>query len=216
MNEFSGVCNKVGADIEMVRKGIGGDPRIGSQFINAGVGYGGSCFPKDVRALIHIGRESDEELHILKAVEKTNSLQRSNFITHIRQTLGGFQGKKIALWGVAFKPGTDDIREAPSLDVIEAILQDGGSVCAYDPVASENAQSLFSDSNLSFEENQYAVLNLADALVIVTEWKSFREPDFAKMKERMKASTIFDGRNIYSHAEMKELGFKYYSVGRTT
>jgi UDPglucose 6-dehydrogenase len=216
MNEFSRVCNKVGADIEMVRKGIGGDPRIGSQFINAGVGYGGSCFPKDVRALIHIGRESDEELHILKAVEKTNSLQRSNFITHIRQTLGGFQGKKIALWGVAFKPGTDDIREAPSLDVIEAILQDGGSVCAYDPVASENAQSLFSDSNLSFEENQYAVLNLADALVIVTEWKSFREPDFAKMKERMKASTIFDGRNIYSHAEMKELGFKYYSVGRTT
>ncbi len=214
MNEFSRICDKFGADIEMVRKGIGSDPRIGALFINAGIGYGGSCFPKDVRALIHLGDVKHENLSILKAVEEANSIQRVNFISKLRHELGSFSGKKIALWGVAFKPGTDDIREAPSLDVIQAVLSDGGSVCAFDPVAAENAKALIADSHLTFEANQYAVLEGADALVIVTEWNSFREPDFAKIKERLKKPLIFDGRNIYSPKIMKEMGISYHSVGR--
>lgn len=214
MNEFSRVCEKMNADIEMVRKGIGSDPRIGPQFIYAGIGYGGSCFPKDVKALIHIGEACDENLQILRAVEETNVLQKTRFVEKLRKRLNGFSGKKIALWGVAFKPGTDDIREAPSLELIEAVLNENGQVCAYDPVAAENARVHFSSTALSFVENQYDALTNADALVIVTEWKSFREPDFAKIKAKLKAALVFDGRNIYSRHEMKEFGFEYHSVGR--
>jgi UDPglucose 6-dehydrogenase len=215
MNEFSRLCDKVGADIENVRRGIGSDPRIGPHFIYAGVGYGGSCFPKDVRALIHTGREKNERLDILESVEKVNHVQRENFYTKIKSKLGSLSGKTVAVWGIAFKPGTDDIREAPAIDLIDWIMKDGGKVQAYDPVAAENAQKHFDNAKtLSFYDNQYDCLHNADALVIVTEWKSFREPNFKKMSERLKKAIIFDGRNIYNASELKEVNFEYVSIGR--
>lgn len=216
MNEFSRVCEKVGADIEQVRRGIGSDFRIGPHFIFAGVGYGGSCFPKDVKALIKAGSQVDENLEILNAVESANKIQRDNFYNKVKKSLGGsLKNKKIAMWGIAFKPGTDDIREAPALDLIEQFLAEGASVKAYDPVAADNAKEHFkSNPGLSFSDDQYETLPEADALVIATEWKSFREPDFTKMKSAMKGHMIFDGRNIYNPKDMKETGFKYFSVGR--
>lgn len=216
MNEFSRLCEKVGANVEEVRRGIGSDPRIGPQFLFAGVGYGGSCFPKDVQALVQVGAQYQESLDILKSVESTNAFQRSRFLETIRRAVGGsLKGKKIAQWGVAFKPGTDDIREAPAMDLMKAYLGEGAQVMAYDPVAQENAlQELKSPATLSFFKNQYDALKEADVLVITTEWKSFREPDFNKMKSTMKAAVICDGRNIYRPSDMKEAGFKYYSVGR--
>lgn len=216
MNEFSRVCEKVGADIEQVRRGIGTDFRIGPHFIFAGVGYGGSCFPKDVKALIKAGSIVDEEMEILDAVERANQTQRENFFYKIRQSAGGtLKGQKIALWGIAFKPGTDDIREAPALYMIEKFLAEGATVVAYDPVAAENAREHFkSDAGLKFVDDQYDALQDASILVIATEWKSFREPDFARMKQMMKAAVICDGRNIYNPRDIKGTGFKYYSVGR--
>lgn len=216
MNEFSRVCEKVGADIEQVRRGIGTDFRIGPHFIFAGVGYGGSCFPKDVKALIKAGSIVDEEMEILDAVERTNQTQRENFFYKIRQSAGGsLKGQKIALWGIAFKPGTDDIREAPALYMIEKLLAEGATVVAYDPVAAENAVEHFkADTGLKFVEDQYEALHEASILVIATEWKSFREPDFACMKQMMKSAVICDGRNIYNPRDIKGTGFKYYSVGR--
>ena len=215
MNEFSRVCDRVGADIENVRRGIGSDPRIGPQFIFAGIGYGGSCFPKDVKALIKTGNDCGEDMTILKAVEDANQLQRQNFIARLKKQVDGFRGKKIALWGVAFKPGTDDIREAPALDVIQEIIDDGGEVFAYDPVAADNAKAHFgSTAALKFHEDQYAVCAGADALVVVTEWKSFREPNWAKIKQGMKKPLVFDGRNLYRKDVMQEAGFQYHSIGR--
>lgn len=215
MNEFSRVCEKVGADIENVRKGIGSDFRIGPHFIFAGVGYGGSCFPKDVRALIKAGTDQGEHLEILDAVEKTNQVQRDNFFGRIQKSVGSFSGKKIAVWGIAFKPGTDDIREAPSLDLIQGFLDAGAEVCAYDPVAAANAKEHFqSNSKISFEDDQYKVLEGAACLVIVTEWKSFKEPNFEKIKTALKSPLIFDGRNLFSLKVMREAGFNYYSIGR--
>lgn len=215
MNEFSRLCDKVGADIENVRRGIGSDPRIGPHFIYAGVGYGGSCFPKDVRALIHTGREKDERLEILESVEAVNQLQRKNFFGKMKTKLGSLNGKTIGVWGIAFKPGTDDIREAPAIDLIDWIMKEGGTVKAYDPVAAENAKEHFNNSKtLSFHSDQYDCLSGADALLIVTEWKSFREPNFKKMKELMKKALIFDGRNIYQADQMREAAIEYVSVGR--
>ena len=215
MNEFSRLCDKVGADIENVRRGLGADPRIGPHFIYAGVGYGGSCFPKDVRALIHTGRERDERLEILESVENCNHTQRKNFYGKVQKKLGSLKGKTLAIWGIAFKPGTDDIREAPAMDLIEWGLKDGASIRAYDPVAAENAKTHFAGSkNLTFFEDQYEALKEADALIIVTEWKSFREPNFKKMKEHLKNPLIFDGRNIYMLNDVTEMGFEYISVGR--
>jgi len=216
MNEFSQICAKVGADIEQVRKGIGTDHRIGPHFIFAGVGYGGSCFPKDVKALVHIGRSVDEPMSILSAVEAVNQRQRQHFIGQLRKSVGGnFQGKKVAVWGIAFKPGTDDIREAPALDIIQAILDEGGKASAFDPVASKHAALEFNNHpSLEFQEDQYDCLGGADALVIPTEWKSFREPDYARMKSLMKSPIVCDGRNIYSPAVMKEQGFQYHCIGR--
>lgn len=218
MNEFSRVCAKVGADIENVRRGIGSDFRIGPHFIFAGVGYGGSCFPKDVRALIRAGKDHGEHLEILEAVEKTNQLQRENFLQQITNILGSnLKGHKIALWGVAFKPGTDDIREAPSLDLIQNFLERGATVCAYDPVAGENAKAQFSNNpGLSFVDDQNLVLHEASCLVIVTEWKSFKEPNFEKIKMLLKRPLIFDGRNLFSLKVMKETGIQYHSIGRPT
>ena len=216
MNEFSRVCEKMGADIENVRRGIGSDPRIGPQFIFAGVGYGGSCFPKDVKALIHMGKSVGDELHILKAVEETNAMQRKNFIERIRKAFPkGFKGESVAMWGVAFKPGTDDIREAPALDLIQFFLDAGATVKAYDPAATETAGEHFKKNpQLQFMQTPYACLEKASALVIATEWKAFRDPDFKRMKTLMKNPMIFDGRNIYNNQVVQEQGFKYVSIGR--
>ncbi|MFN7905951.1 MAG: UDP-glucose dehydrogenase family protein [Pseudobdellovibrionaceae bacterium] len=215
MNEFSRVCEKVGADIENVRRGIGSDPRIGPHFIYAGVGYGGSCFPKDVKALVHTGMSLDLPMEILNSVEKVNQSQREKFISKIEKRIGGFKNKTLALWGVAFKPGTDDIREAPALDLIQRVLDGGGKVQAFDDVAQENTIAEFKKNpNLQFFENQYDVLRGADCLCLMTEWKSFREPDFEKFKKDLKSPLIFDGRNIYSITAMKEMGFEYHSIGR--
>ncbi len=214
MNEFSRVCEKLGADIEAVRKGIGSDYRIGPHFIYAGVGYGGSCFPKDVSALIRSGREINEELHILSAVEKTNQLQRQKFIETVSKNLNP-GSKCIAVWGVSFKPGTDDIREAPALDIIQHFVDQKYLVQVYDPVAAENAKNYFNNHpSIKFFDDQYEALKSADALVIPTEWKSFREPDFTKMKSLMNHHLIFDGRNIYSPKYIRQQGFKYHSIGR--
>lgn len=216
MNEFSRVCDKVGADIEQVRRGIGTDFRIGPHFIFAGVGYGGSCFPKDVKALIKAGSLVGEKMEILESVEEANRIQRENFLARIKKCVGGnFKGQKIGLWGIAFKPGTDDIREAPALSMIERFLAEGAAVAAYDPVAAENAVEHFkSQPGLSCHEDQYDVLDGASVLVIATEWKSFREPDFARMKTMMKNAIICDGRNLYNIKDMAETGFQYYSIGR--
>lgn len=216
MNEFSQICDKVGADIEYVRKGIGSDPRIGPHFIYAGIGYGGSCFPKDVKALVHTGKSYGVPMEILDAVESVNASQRNHFIKKVKKELGGtFQGKTISLWGIAFKPGTDDIREAPALDLIQAVLSEGGRIKAFDPVAWEHAQKEFKNHpNLSHNDDQYETLRDADILCIVTEWKFFRNPDFKKMKSLMKQALICDGRNIYPLNEMKDHGFRYISIGR--
>lgn len=214
MNEFSRVCDKVGANIESVRKGIGSDFRIGPHFIYAGVGYGGSCFPKDVSALIRTGQEIDERLMILESVDQTNKLQRLRFIKMIDQNLPT-QAQTVGVWGVAFKPGTDDIREAPALDIIQHFLDKKFQVLVYDPVAAENAKAHFANyPNIQFFDDQYSALNKADALIIPTEWKSFREPDFERMKSLMKGHLIFDGRNIYSPKNIQSQGFQYFSIGR--
>lgn len=216
MNELSRVCDKVGADIEMVRHGIGTDHRIGPYSIYAGIGYGGSCFPKDVTALIKTGADLDENLQILNAVKTTNDIQRQKFIQKIFTKFKDVSGKTFAVWGVSFKPGTDDIREAPAIDVIDALLKAGAKVRCFDPVAEKNTLENFKNhASLSFFADQYQTLENAEALIIPTEWKSFRHPDFAKIKSLLKTQTIFDGRNIYSVPEMKSLGFEYHSIGRT-
>jgi len=215
MNEFSRVCEKVGADIEAVRKGIGSDHRIGPHFIYAGVGYGGSCFPKDVNALVRTGLEYDEKLLILNAVEETNQIQRQRFISLIHKRLETQSIKSVAIWGVAFKPGTDDIREAPALNIMQSFLDRKIKLQVFDPAASENAQKYFNNNSLiTFYDNQYEALKDVDCLIIPTEWKSFREPDFALMKKSMKAATIFDGRNLYQPSYIKQKGFQYFSIGR--
>ncbi len=215
MNEFSRLCDKVGANIENVRVGLSADHRIGPHFIYAGVGYGGSCFPKDVKTLIQTGRKHDEEMKILEAVEATNYLQRQTFVDHVMASLGKGSGKKIAVWGVAFKPGTDDIRESPSLHAIRKFIEAGHNVAAYDPVAAVNAkESLSYSAHVQFHDNQYEVLNDADVLCIFTEWKSFLHPDFPTLKKLMKKPLIFDGRNIYDLEVMKEAGVEYHSIGR--
>lgn len=228
MNEFSRLCEKVGADIEHVRRGIGTDHRIGPYSIYAGLGYGGSCFPKDVKALIRTGFENDEPLSILEAVEEGNFRQRANFYKKIEHNFVEVKDLVFAMWGAAFKPGTDDIREAPSLYLLENLLKRGAKVAVFDPVAQSNVKKYFADSrnvdeevvrlasvNLRFVEDQYEALSGAAALVIPTEWKSFKEPDFKRMKELMKNPVIFDGRNMYSVSRMREYGFQYHSIGRT-
>lgn len=216
MNEFSRICEHTGADIESVRKGLGADPRIGPQFLLSGLGYGGSCFPKDIRALIRTGENLSEDLQILKAVEKTNSHQQGHFFNKIHKHFqNDLTGKVIAVWGAAFKPGTDDIREAPALRLVEKILLAGGHVRLYDPIALDAAKRHFTNTkNLHFYEDQYDVLQDAEALIIATEWKIFREPVFEKMKDLLKKPVIFDGRNIFPPKKIKEKGFTYYSVGR--
>lgn len=215
MNEFSRICEKVGANIDMVRHGIGTDHRIGPYSIYPGIGYGGSCFPKDVTALIKIGQDLDENLQILTAVEKTNALQRQKFIQKIAAKFKNLAGMNFTIWGVAFKPGTDDIREAPAIDIISFLLKSGAKVSCFDLAAASNTITHFNnEKNLSFYPDQYEALNNSDALIIPTEWKSFRNPDFNIIKSKLKTAIIFDGRNIYKTHEMKNLGIEYYSIGR--
>jgi UDPglucose 6-dehydrogenase len=217
MNELARLCEKVGADIEMVRSGVGSDPRIGPQFLFAGIGYGGSCFPKDVDALTQTGVEHGVQLRILESVQEANKRQRAHFCQKITDHYGAerLTGRLFALWGLSFKPRTDDIREAPSLDVIRLLLEKGARVRAFDPVAMESTGRILGDS-IEYAPGNYECLEGADALVIVTEWNEFRHPDFEKIKELLKEPVIFDGRNLYKNDKMVERGFKYYSIGRST
>ncbi len=214
MNDLSAYCEKVEADIESVRIGMGSDSRIGKRFLFAGIGYGGSCFPKDVRALIHSADAANTPLDILKAVYSVNSKQIQLFNQKISQHFNGnLKNKKFAIWGLSFKPNTDDTRESPAFTIIEFLLEKGASVSAYDPEAMENTKKKFGN-RIEYTADMYDALENADALIVPTEWGVFRRPDFTKVKELLKTHIIFDGRNIYSPEEMKEYGFNYYSIGR--
>jgi UDPglucose 6-dehydrogenase len=215
MNELSRLAEIVGADIELVRAGIGTDPRIGSQFLFAGLGYGGSCFPKDVAALTQTGQQHGVSLLLLEAVQEVNKTQRRHFCRKIFAHYGAesLQGKKFGLWGLSFKPRTDDIRDAPSLEVVRTLLESGASVRVYDPVAMENAARILGDS-VEYAASNYECVEGQDALIIVTEWNEFRYPDFERLKAALKEPVIFDGRNLYDPKKMQALGFTYYSVGR--
>ncbi|MFN8207149.1 MAG: UDP-glucose/GDP-mannose dehydrogenase family protein [Bacteroidales bacterium] len=214
MNDIANLCDLVGADVNMVRKGIGSDSRIGHKFIYPGVGYGGSCFPKDVKALIRTAEEFGHPLKILKSVEDVNDRQKSVMVDKLlRHFNGDIRKKNIALWGLSFKPHTDDIREAPSLVIIEHLLREGASVKAYDPVAMDESRKKL-ENQIYFAKDLYDALVDADALILVTEWPEFRVPNYKVMEKLMRNKLIFDGRNIYEPGEMKENGFTYYSIGR--
>jgi UDPglucose 6-dehydrogenase len=216
MNELALLAEKLGADIESVRRGIGSDPRIGYQFLYPGIGYGGSCFPKDVQALQRTGQEVGIAMKLLDAVERVNYAQKHVLTEKIVARFGAdLKGKTFAMWGLAFKPNTDDMREAPSLVLIDDLTKRGAKIVAFDPVAiSEAKRMLGSNVNVSFADSPMSALKDCDALLIVTEWKTFRAPDFAAMKVQLKSPIVFDGRNLYEPAAMRELGFSYYPIGR--
>lgn len=214
MNEIANLAEKLGADVDMVRKGMGSDNRIGKRFLFPGVGYGGSCFPKDVQALAKTAGQEDYDFKILNAVMNVNRIQKSRLVEKIKDYYNGdVAGKHFALWGLAFKPDTDDIREAPALYIIEELLELGARVTAFDPEAMDNVKDLFGDK-IKYVENQYDALEGADALLVVTEWSVFRNPDFDKIAELLKAKVVFDGRNLYDVADMKAQGYYYNSIGR--
>jgi UDPglucose 6-dehydrogenase len=214
MNEIANFCEKVGADVDMVRIGIGSDSRIGKRFLFPGIGYGGSCFPKDVQALAKSGKEFGYNFQILDSVMDVNEKQKTIIVPKIAAFFkGDLKGKNIALWGLAFKPDTDDIREAPALYIINELLAEGANITAFDPEAMENVKAKYGDK-VTFVEDRDSALTGADALVIATEWQVFRNPDFDVMMEKMNQKVIFDGRNLYDTQEMKELGFYYNSIGR--
>jgi UDPglucose 6-dehydrogenase len=214
MNEIAQLCERMGADVDMVRRGIGGDERIGRRFLFPGIGYGGSCFPKDVKALSKSSKENGYEFRILEAVMKVNDAQKLHLLPKIKNYFkNDLKGKKFALWGLAFKPNTDDIREAPAFYMIDALLAEGVEICAFDPEAMNNAKQQLGNK-ISFAENQYECLEGADALVISTEWNEFRTPNFLKIVTAMKNKVIFDGRNLFETDAIRELGFYYESIGR--
>ncbi|BDQ01722.1 UDP-glucose/GDP-mannose dehydrogenase family protein [Ignavibacterium sp.] len=214
MNELANFCEKAGANVDLVRKGMGSDTRIGKRFLFPGIGYGGSCFPKDVNALIKTSLDFGSELTLLTLVDKINKEQRLRFFNKIKRHFNNnIRGKKFAVWGLAFKPNTDDMREAPSVPVITMLLENGASVKAFDPAAMENAKFYLNDK-IEYAENMYDALTDADALLIFTEWNEFRNPDFTKVKSLLKEPLIFDGRNVYDLDDMEEQGFTYYSIGR--
>ena len=216
MNDIANLCEIMGADVNMVRKGIGSDTRIGTKFIYPGVGYGGSCFPKDVKALIKTAKENQYNMRILNAVEEVNENQKEVLFNKVKNHFKGeLKGKKFALWGLSFKPKTDDMREAPSLVIIEKLLKEGASVVAYDPVAMHEAKHTLKDT-ISYATDMYDTLNDADALLIVTEWPEFRVPDFNEVSKRLKQKALFDGRNIFDPQDMKKLGYNYYCIGIKT
>jgi UDPglucose 6-dehydrogenase len=214
MNEVANLCELVGADVDMVRRGIGADDRIGKRFLFSGIGYGGSCFPKDVQALAKSAEENKYDFKILNAVMDVNAIQKKVLVEKLREYYkGSLKGKKFALWGLSFKPETDDIREAPALYIIDELLKDGASIVAFDPEGMPNVKKLLGDK-ISYAANRYDALEGADALLIVTEWSVFRTPDFEFMKEKLNAPVIFDGRNLYDLERIKECGFYYNSIGR--
>lgn len=214
MNELANFCEKSGANVDLVRKGMGSDTRIGKRFLFPGIGYGGSCFPKDVNALIKTSLDFGSELKLLTLVDKINKEQRLRFFTKILNHFNGdLKGKKFAVWGLAFKPNTDDMREAPSIPVINLLLESGARVKAFDPASMENAKFYLNDT-IEYAKNMYDALPESDALIIFTEWNEFRNPDFKKVKSLMKKPVIFDGRNVYDLDDIEENGFIYYSIGR--
>lgn len=215
MNEIANFCEKVGADVDAVRTGIGSDTRVGKRFLFPGIGYGGSCFPKDVQALAKSGKEEGYDFQILNSVMQVNQKQKTALMPKILDFFGGnLQGKQVALWGLAFKPDTDDIREAPALYLIDELIKAGANVAAYDPEAMSNVQDVLGNK-ITYGINPYDVCDQADFLLIATEWSVFRNPDFEKLKARLKQPTIFDGRNLYDLSQMKSEGFNYFSIGRS-
>ncbi len=214
MNEIANLCEKTGANVDMVRIGIGADDRIGKRFLFAGIGYGGSCFPKDVQALDQIASQHGYDFRMLKSVMSVNDKQKLRLVEKAKDFFkNDLKGKKFALWGLAFKPDTDDIREAPALYIIDELLKTGASVTAYDPEAMKNVKALLGDK-ISFADDPYSALKNADALFIATEWSVFRTPEFDSIKSSLKSPVIFDGRNLYEPTRMKEAGFTYFSIGR--
>ena len=214
MNDIANLCELVGADVTMVRKGIGSDARIGNKFLYAGCGYGGSCFPKDVKALIHTGKEHGYNMHIIEAVEAVNEYQKGIVFKKLNDAFSGkLKGKRIAIWGLAFKPETDDMREAPALVVIEKLLQVGAEVIVYDPVAMKECKHRLGDKVLYAADMYNAVIN-ADALALLTEWKAFRLPSWSIIHKAMRGNLVVDGRNIYDSTELEEEGFEYHCIGR--
>jgi UDPglucose 6-dehydrogenase len=213
MNDIANLCEIMGADVNMVRKGIGSDTRIGHKFIYAGIGYGGSCFPKDVKALVKTAKENGYEMRILQAVEEVNEDQKSVLYNKIKKHFGNdLKGKKFALWGLSFKPKTDDMREAPSLVIIEKLLKEGAEIIAYDPVSMKEAKHILGDK-IAYSEEQYKTLKGADALLLITEWPEFRTPDYELISNSLNGKVVFDGRNIYDADEMRKNGFVYYGIG---
>jgi len=216
MNDIANLCEIMGADVNMVRKGIGSDARIGTKFIYPGVGYGGSCFPKDVKAIIKTAKENKYTMRVLTAVEEVNEAQKEVLFNKVRTHFNNdLKGKTFALWGLSFKPKTDDMREAPSLVIIEKLLKAGAGVVAYDPVAMHEAQRILGDT-ISYTTDMYDTLNNTDALLIVTEWPEFRSPDFVEISKRLNNKVIFDGRNIFDPKDMKAAGIDYYCIGIRT
>lgn len=216
MNELANFCEKVGANVDMVRKGMGADTRIGKRFLFPGIGYGGSCFPKDVNALIKTADDYESPMRILKAVDDVNKAQKLILVKKVLQQFDmDIKGKKFAIWGLAFKPNTDDMREAPSIYIIRELVRLGAKVVAYDPAAIENAKFYLKDT-LEYSQDQYGMLKDADALLMLTEWNEFRNPDFEKISYLLKNKIIFDGRNIFEVKKMEELGYVYHSIGRKT
>lgn len=215
MNEIAQLCERMGADVDMVRKGIGSDERIGKRFLFPGIGYGGSCFPKDVQALIKSSAEAGYQFNILEAVEKVNANQKLHLVHKIMKYYGDqLAGKHFAVWGLSFKPNTDDIREAPSLEMIQALLERGATITAFDPEAMPNVRKQLGD-RIQLASNQYDTLHQADALIIATEWSEFRTPDFEMIENKLKQKVIFDGRNLFDVKQMDELGYHYESIGRS-
>lgn len=216
MNELAHLAEALGADIELVRQGIGSDPRIGTQFLYAGAGYGGSCFPKDVKALVRAGAANRIELKILTAVESANERQKMIMVDNVVERFGeNLIGRQFAIWGLAFKPNTDDMREAPSRVIVHELLRRGATIQAYDPVAMEEAQRVFGDlPGLSFASDQVSALQNSDALLVVTEWRQFKSPDFDQVRQTLKQPVVFDGRNLYDPSLMKTYGFEYRGIGR--
>jgi len=213
MNEIANLCEAVGADVDNVRKGLASDSRIGPAFLFPGVGYGGSCFPKDTRALIETGKENNYDMKILQAVHAVNVDQPRRFINKVLGHFKDLNGIRLAVWGLAFKPRTNDMRDAPAIPIIQAVLDGGGSIAAYDPEAMEEAKKIFGN-RIQLFPNNYGCLEGADALLLVTEWQAFRNPNFERMKSLMSQPVIFDGRNIYDSENLRELGFTYYGVGK--
>jgi UDPglucose 6-dehydrogenase len=213
MNEVANVCEVVGADVDQVRRAVASDRRIGPSFLFPGVGYGGSCFPKDVKALLKSAADRGYQFKILEAVEEVNDRQKTRLVEKMTRHFGTLNGRAIALWGLAFKPRTDDMREAPAIAIINRLLSLGATVRAYDPEATHTARRIFND-RITLCDKSYDALAGADALAIVTEWNEFREPDFEKMRALLRAPIVFDGRNLYSPEHMRALGFTYFSIGR--